>query len=134
MIEVLTREQAVSALRDIIKAQGEDYVYKRPRGHQCAYRQIEDMGVVGGPSCIVGHLVAKLYPEVFEKIGSPEGVSNHAPSFSLISYPDPLDSELGIPIAAETSELASNLHTLQSNQDTGFSWGFAFKSAFGEDV
>lgn len=135
MTEVLTWERTVAALREIIGEYGEDFVYQGQSGNQCTYRQRYYDGTYGAPSCIVGHLVAKLYPEVFKKIGSRTGVSNHAPAFALIKSPNRNnDPYRNIPITAETHELAKAIRLLQKKQDNQKTWGVAFREAFEETV
>ncbi len=130
-IPVLTRDQVLSTLRDIIKAKGPDYTYNedRPKGHQCVYKWHK------APSCVVGHLVARVAPDVFKSIGRPNDPnvpSNSSASWSLIASEDsPFD---GTPLWAETFELAQEIRALQSYQDSGYTWYKAFEMAFGEPV
>jgi hypothetical protein len=53
MIE-LTYSKTVAILDSLVAEFGEDYVYKRPAGGDCVY--VHD----GAPSCIVGHLLARV--------------------------------------------------------------------------
>lgn len=125
MTELLTRDATVAALRDIITEKGADYTYERPEGPfpgGACYNKYD-----GKPSCIVGHLVARLYPEVFETIGSFTGPSNDAISYTLINVER-------APIKAETTELVGEIRSLQGYQDDGQSWGEAFKAAFKETL
>lgn len=130
MTKVLTRDEVVSTLRDIIREKGADFVYRteRPQGRQCMYKN------EGAPSCIVGHLVARLDPETFEAIDTLDGPSNFATSWSIIDHTQHGNTLPSAPLLAESHELAGAIRSLQAYQDNDMSWGQSFQAAFGEVV
>lgn len=127
MTNVLTWEQAVSVLRDIIKERGVDYVYQTPFNvsgfETCVYKDGNE------PSCIIGHLVAREFPDVYDTIGV--GIGNSMSVGSLINQKSVARTP---PIVADESKLVEALRTLQDLQDDKVPWGNAFEAAFGEPV
>lgn len=130
---VLTEEVAVQTLRQIIEEAGPGFTYDPPGRNGfdsgvCAYK------VDGTPSCIIGHLVARLYPEQFEELGGLERGELRGPragstSLNLVSFP--WEDTYSPPIHTETEALAHALRSLQAKQDTGTPWDQAFKEVFG---
>ncbi len=137
---ILTRELTLSTLRDIIADAegGADHVYEKQTiaddlfgsREVCAYR------VEGEPSCIVGHLISRLYPEQFAALGGIVdgylvGPVADKTSIRIIGSEKYRDET---PILAEGAHLAGEIRGLQSAQDRTSTWGEAFQLAFGEPV
>lgn len=130
---ILTEEVAVQTLRQIVEEAGEGFTYTPPSinewdGGSCVYK------VDGEPSCIVGQLVSRLYPEQFEALGGIVdgklvGPMVKSSSMALIASEE---SPVATPITAETPALAIALRQLQSKQDAGMPWDQAFEEVFGD--
>lgn len=117
-----TTEQALEALRKAVELKGSDYVYPpgekdSPHG-SCMYAHN------GSPSCIVGHLVNILDPEIFARLaaaeeqGGPHGAEE-------LTNPDVnyLPEDFWSPSTARVLGFA------QYAQDRGELWGTALATA-----
>lgn len=109
-----TPEQVIGALREVI-AGHEDFVYRQP---QCRYADES-----GNPSCVVGHAVNQLDPEVFAVIRQTEVNLGRSPS---IGYSNEFrEGEiLGI-----SNDGLLILQAAQAAQDGGETWGDALEIA-----
>ena len=100
---IFTVKEVDDAINKVVSRQGEDYVYpKWDRG--CVYRDIDNC-----PSCIVGHVVYELEPELLLELC--EG--NTMDSQSIIIRERFMDESLYA------------LTEAQSSQDGGQPWGHA---------
>lgn len=131
MAQNFTRDAVTATLKDIVAEYGEDYVYPTPIdffGGSCTYSQPGDGKLV--PSCIVGHVIARLAPEVFTTISELEAHDNYQNSASA---DDILKGDLkwwteaqeDIDPLTEDSTLISALFSAQHEQDHGKTWGEA---------
>jgi len=126
------RTTVTATLERVVAEYGEDYVYPKA-GATCSYSE------QGEPSCIVGHVIAALNPEAFEKIAELEdatGVSGSATSVVLGNWEHTdwssavdEDEDLNAVTLTEDGRLASALNEAQRQQDAGATWGIAL-SAF----
>lgn len=111
-------DEAISkTIHEVVAEYGEDYVYRSPEANsQCVY------AVGGSPSCLVGHVIARLDPESFKAISESE--LNTRSVYSLVG-------EFG---GFQVSDLAvSALAAAQTEQDLGFEWGQAL-AAFDREM
>lgn len=123
MTIVLTEQVVLDTLREIV-AEKPDYVYAGPKDASgmahCAYSAPD-----GSPSCLVGHLFARLIPEQFAQI--------HDEEWSGSDF-YPTDDASGVVGSMEGVEFdrgstASLLDTAQLAQDGGKPWGQALEHA-----
>lgn len=64
---VLTKDAVTEKLNGLLEAKGEGYVYPMG-GSGCFYAEPG-----GAPSCIVGHVIAALDPDLFKDVANAEG-------------------------------------------------------------
>lgn len=117
-----TTEQAMDALRKAVELKGADYVYpdsEKNSGNSdgtCMYSH------KGQPSCIVGHVINILDPEVFaglvlkEGMYGPQGVQE-------------LDDEGYIPADFWSEDTSLVMSAAQGIQDNRLPWGDALAEA-----
>lgn len=118
-----TRENVTKALEDAVALKGEDYVYPGSSHQQCYYSvQDEDLGTV--PSCIVGHVIAVLDPEGFEKVAAFESCTGDSKSARAVLDYGSLEGVKTI----QDDGLVYALTCAQSVQDNGRTWGEALNS------
>ena len=113
MSNTITATTALNLLEEVVREKGGDYVY--PNLDRCIYFDDE-----GAPSCIVGHVLAKLGAiegDLKSKIG-PGIKVNEALLTSLI-----ID---GIELEEDAMNL---LRAAQRKQDEGSTWGAAVSKA-----
>lgn len=114
-----TNEQIVTAAREAVAEKGVEYVYQKGGGELSAcYYATPDMK----PSCIVGHILAKIAPEAFEDVAAHE------------RKPDPDYNGTGIKRVADelnlgfTPDQVYRLNQAQIQQDRGDTWGEALRA------
>ena len=126
-------EDVLAALTKAVEAEGADYTYEHPlievadeydgaptwvKSDECLYAVPSD----GAPSCIVGHAIFTLDPEVFQELARVEDQrgAEVAEDLSDRGYlpPDFWDPR-GMAVAAAA----------QRCQDSGDSWGTALSAA-----
>ena len=118
----ITVEQVIATLEEVVAEKGEDYVYPTEAGYgECFYGN-ED----GSPSCIVGHVLAKLDPIKYQEFikfeseeNGPFGINENGSSYSF-DYPNA--DEWG-------SNIVEILSIAQTHQDNGATWGEALTAA-----
>lgn len=106
-------DEALAALEAVVAEGGEDYVYpdeEKDHDGMCRYVRKD-----GTPSCIVGHVVTLLDPELLPLLATKEG----AAALSL-GFPDKLHF---------TNQAAQVLDAAQQEQDNGKTWGEALAYA-----
>ena len=120
-MEKFTNEEVSAAVERAVALKGEDYVYKRvaqgggySAGPSCVY----DNGD-GTPSCIVGHVIADLEPDLFAKLGEWEhdkqrGSEGTAARTLFRTFPSRF-----------TSAQIAALGAAQAHQDSTLPWGAA---------
>ncbi|QIG58652.1 hypothetical protein SEA_PAVLO_108 [Microbacterium phage Pavlo] len=116
-----TNAQINAALKESLAEKGEDYVYISD-GPGCAYAHN------GQPSCLVGHVLHKLDPEMFEKVVEAE----NNPTTGDLTF-DHLAADLGLPFHPEQADA---LRRAQIAQDLKSPWGEAaveYMRRLGED-
>lgn len=132
MAENFTRENVRAVLVESIAEKGEDYIYPAALHHEaCTYSELSGGKFV--PSCIVGHVIAKLAPEVFEVVSDFEARHNFKSStgaFSVLAGElEGMDTEnIRAPILDPVTEDHALMHALtcaQNAQDTRGTWGTA---------
>lgn len=125
---MFTREDVTEALLQVIAEKGPNYVYPHAGGI-CSYS--ED----GQPSCIVGHVMAALDPEGFEKVVRIEeatGLSGDARDVLQGRWEktdwgtDDVLYDVGSHTFTEDEALIRALSLTQSAQDVGHTWGEAY--------
>lgn len=105
-----TNEQINAALNKALDLKGQDYVYKQNDG-SCDY------AVAGEPSCLVGHVLHTLDPEMFKRVAEWE----RDPSSGDLTF-DCVWSDLELPFDREQVKA---LRLAQVAQDQGKNWGVA---------
>lgn len=105
---MLTAEQVRESLRWAVAIKGEDYVYPNSAG--CYYADPH----TGGPSCIVGYVLADLAPKEFARLRARERVSGGS-SVARRAIPSDL-----MPHAVIRA-----LDSAQAEQDNAATWGQA---------
>lgn len=131
-----TYENVLAALEAAVADKGEDYVYPKAIG-SCTYTNVDK-----SPSCIVGHVVAKLAPAKLEKIFENEysefiaeqvpleQAEDYVSSFSVYALvrqylkedPNLYDSDN---MYDRDTALTIALGVAQGTQDSGKTWGEA---------
>lgn len=101
-------------LHQVVAEKGGDYIYERAAlGQNCFYSDPNDHTA---PSCIVGHVLAKLDPEAFGRVAQEEAFEGG--SFGVLSI------ETSVWGASE----AVALQAAQDVQDAGYAWSVAEKA------
>ena len=108
----ITAKTALEAMREIVKEFGADYVYPAIEDEECTYARD------GAPSCIVGHIAARLDPELFQRMATEE--DEHG-AFTVGSRVNHLHGAFG--------EATTLLIRSQHAQDYGATWGNVLKDA-----
>ncbi len=120
----LTVENVKATVEDLIEEFGADHVYEFPnrdpydhtQNGVCVYQ------VEGKPSCIVGHVVARLNPEFFQEIIKAGEGLNSTGSSGLF--------QAGLARDEEDTEFF--VRRLQRYQDGGDTWGEAYRRALAD--
>lgn len=124
----ITYEDAARALDEAVKEKGADYLYEPPSGDVCSYSDRE-----GNPSCIVGHVIAKLNPEAFQKIAENEWYTlydDEEDTYPIVKEANVRHIELTFGVELGFTDKAENLLLLaQDRQDRGIHWGEAVQIA-----
>lgn len=112
-----TKAQIIEAAEHAVEKMGPDYVYPRsgvnnPEYADCVYAEPD-----GSPSCIVGHVVAELAPEVFARIAELRGDERIFPADRLWEH----DFE------TRSKNSVYALCRAQDAQDHGQTWGEALR-------
>lgn len=111
----IDEEEAFQALRDVVKQFGVDYKYReRWSAKRCTYSE-ED----GQPSCLVGHVLSRVAPDLFVAIHEREG---RGETFSIRVLRNIFDVDV-------TDDTLSTLDVVQLAQDNGHTWGEALERA-----
>lgn len=120
MTDSFTDEQVAEALENALALKGAGYVYPRNDGKEapfpCTYSNDD-----GTPSCIVGHVIAELDPELFKKVGEWEKSEqgwDEGTAFLTVFYAFP---------TRFTPGQARALQRAQGAQDDGSTWGAAVR-------
>lgn len=108
-----TNGQIGTALRAALDKMGEDYVYENISGDNCVY------AVGGEPSCIVGHVLHALDPDMFEKVVQFE--SNPIKNKGDTSFANVVEA-LRLPFHTDQKYA---LDCIQADQDAHAPWGEA---------
>ena len=112
-----TNQEITAAIKAALAAMGEDYVYKRipndvSGSDGCLY------AVGGQPSCIVGHVLHTLDPEMFEKVADYE---ENLPQYRDSGFGEVAEC-LDLPFDRDQ---VSALCLMQVAQDGGRTWSAA---------
>ena len=111
MTTLIDEYQLLDALNEIVKGR-EDYVYQKPQGTNfCMYTEAD-----GSPSCIVGHVLSDLAPDILDSAHAIE-YDGDMPMSSC--YVDDLPN-ISKAFDVEAKRL---LQVIQIYQDITFSWG-----------
>lgn len=113
------RDNVLSTLASIVDEYGADHVYERA-GAACYYSN-ED----GTPSCIVGHIIYRLEPDVFQQIHGWEWADGEYPDSCAVFNLGDEGFELDYESEAEAEFLIGALGQGQGAQDSGRAWGEA---------
>lgn len=133
----LTTEEVLKALDEAVAERGADYVYERAEhGDQCQY------SLDGQPSCIVGHVLAKLDPEKFQQVVEYEQTTGSSFPFyafdrgdgrnlygDLIASEEFEPGEPTYPTLEVDEKAAEILRIAQREQDGARPWGEAVEKA-----
>jgi len=105
----------LASLKKAVESKGAEYVYPKPGG-ACVYVSN------GAPSCLVGHVVADLFPDKLEEVAQWDRDNEGDTDFHS------LQDAFQFPITPEAHLL---LTTVQADQDMGVPWGAAVETAEG---
>lgn len=108
-----TNVEINAALKKALEAKGEDYVYEGWSDGACVY------SLAAEPSCIVGHVLHALDPEMFERVAEFEKDYNQSGGDNTFSN---VVKRLNLPFEAEQHRALQNV---QREQDDGRTWGHA---------
>lgn len=119
----ITIENATNVVKQLIEERGEDYRYRKAGDATvCKYAQH------GEPSCVVGHVIAKLNPELFAEVAEAEKKDG----FSVYSFGDEYDN---YPKPDWDYATGDFLQHLQVGQDRGNTWAVSLEYALrGEEA
>lgn len=113
---MLTLEETREKLTELVERLGPDTVYEVPfEALDCAYSTAD-----GEPSCLVGHLIDAVAPEVFEMIHNEEwedGVQVEPMNFAVLAEGSEAVRDLF------NYETRVYLNMVQGLQDRGRTWG-----------
>ena len=116
-----TLEDVLNAAREVVAERGEDYVYSNSLNEggsgKCVYAN-ED----GTPSCLVGHVIHRLDPNVFKNLAEKE-FADDTTAAELLTV------EEYVPTDFWEMEAEAAMNTAQAYQDDGLPWGTALKAA-----
>lgn len=123
-----TKSAVVQALAEIVAETGEDYIYPYAVGQgslkSCQYAE------EGVPSCIVGRVIAKLDPELFNEV---QEVEQNVGSFAVSDFSTPGNpsgtSEWTYPELDADKWVINVLDAVQQKQDNGKPYGPAVLAA-----
>jgi hypothetical protein len=134
-----TTNAVTQVLESLVEEKGRDYVYPPAAESIACYYSEED----GAPSCIVGHVIAKLEPELFHALYVRERKAQlgSASADEVLKYPvefgraeddfDDMTSIYDNPPLDDSNpkhnRLARALSVAQSIQDGGRTWGAALE-------
>lgn len=107
-----TNAEINAALSKALEANGDDYVYPQAEG-ACVY------SLEGEPSCIVGHVLHTLDPEMFKKVEEFE--RDYDQNGGDTSF-GAMVAKLGLPFETEQRRALQNV---QVQQDMGHTWGYS---------
>ncbi len=140
---MITLEHAITALHEAVEEKGADYVYDNG-DYDCTYSTHPDPDGHRQPSCIVGHVIAKLDPNAFKEIALNEWTweddvevyvddeDPFVPSYISGWVADPADVKTissAHPGLIADEEAVKFLAEAQWHQDCGAAWGVAEKNA-----
>lgn len=115
----LDYDTVVSTLKDLVAEKGEEYVYKSDFD-ECVYSTPK-----GAPSCIVGHVIARLAPAEFAIIHKEEwGDSAEEGGYPEAASFDAIREAYGVSLE-QTLETEALLISVQNAQDRETPWGIA---------
>lgn len=112
----LSYEEALHLLNRAVEEKGSSYIYGRAHSDasiSCVYAVEDEQGGLA-PSCIVGHVVNYINPQLLEELHALEGMSAYE------ALPDILDVDL------PTRDLLTEAQHLQ---DEGYTWGKSVSEA-----
>lgn len=115
-----TNAEILTVASEIVAEYGADYLY--PGANGCTYTNEDDT-----PSCLVGHIVARLDPEAFERVIREEtarGATNEdrcSQTWSATAMNRRADTNF-------TDAQLMALCDAQERQDCGDSWGYALEA------
>lgn len=116
-----TDEQIIEAAEAAVKEKGADFVYRMPEDFgNCVYAEPGKDGPV--PSCLVGHIVARLIPESFPRLAewdeSRRAMNDDTDATTMIKA-------LELPF---TEAQVEALRRAQETQDNFLPWEIALKN------
>jgi hypothetical protein len=115
-----TAQQALKVMEEVVNEFGDDYVYGDEQKNEygdCVYAN-ED----GTPSCLVGHVIARLDPDAFDNVVYKEQELGSTPAHNLTN-------EGYVQLGFWDENTAYIMMEAQGAQDTGSTWGEAYQRA-----
>lgn len=122
MRHIFTVEETLAALKEAVAERGEDYTYQADplsTSEACSYST-----VAGESSCIVGNVLKRLTPDIFQSIHDYEWYQSDDDGYCLREQS--IHSSMGksnsihMPFTGDAIDL---LRRAQTFQDMGESWG-----------
>lgn len=108
-----TYEDVMEAARKVVAEKGGEYLYRESRV-RCKYAEPD-----GSPSCLVGHVIEKLDPQVFERLAGREEMHGNSEAAGALVQLGWLEPDFW------TDEAEAAMDRIQYAQDCGEPWGAA---------
>lgn len=128
MRHIFTVEETLAALKEAVAERGENYTYEADPmslSEACSYST-----VAGESSCVVGNVLKRLTPDIFQSIHDHEWYDEEDGRFYLheqsIACNMGGDGEIDMPFDGDAINL---LWSVQKMQDSGAPWGVAVSKA-----
>lgn len=108
---MITNDQIIAAATAAVRSKPEGYVYeKKEQGASCVYAEPD-----GKPSCLVGHILHSLTPELFKAVVKYENGNPFSTQFNDVCYNLEVRDTF-------TPEQIAALNRAQIMQDQGYTW------------
>ena len=128
MTHIFTVEETLAALKEAVAERGENYTYEADPlslSEACSYST-----VAGESSCVVGNVLKRLTPDIFQSIHDYEWYDQEDGGFYLheqsVSPCMGRNNMIDMPFDGDAINL---LLSVQNMQDSGTPWGLAVSEA-----
>lgn len=123
----ISKIAVVESLKEIVAEYGADYVYRKPQPTDtCQYTNPD-----GSPSCLVGHVIARVNPEAFATIAATEYYEetyDEGPYGAIEAAVEGIEINFNVELGFDQETIAL-LGVVQNAQDRGTAWGDALRLA-----
>lgn len=119
----IAKNAVVESLKEIVAEYGAGYVYQKPQPiDTCQYTNPD-----GSPSCLVGHVIARVNPEAFATIAATE-YDYDSPTGAIEAAVEGIEINFNVELGFDQETIAL-LGVVQNAQDRGTAWGDALRLA-----